>query len=363
MSDSSKSLDIEQEKPELDPQVEALVRKAREASLLALQLYNTPLTVFKTEGYSVMMVVAWTALFHAVFEKTGVKYFYTNKDTGAPIIIDGDEKAWELGECMKRHFGSISGLTREDSTPVQANLEFFIKLRNKIEHRYVPEIDPHVAGECQALLFNFDEMLTAEFGAHYAIRESLAVPLQTARVRTTGQTTALRKLQARHFDEVREFVDAYRASLPSMVYEDQGFSFRVFLVPKTGNHATSAEHAIEFVKYDPNRAEEMKRIQKDIVLIKDRQVPVSNANLLSPTQVAKEVSSRIGRRFILDHHRRAWAKYQVRASRFDAGSCDPRYCVPDPRHRDYSYTRAWVEFLVQKLTDQTEYDAVLSWKQ
>ena len=47
---------------------------------------------------------------------------------------------------------------------VRKNLEFFGQLRNKIEHRFAPAIDPHVAGECQAMILNFDEQLVREFG-------------------------------------------------------------------------------------------------------------------------------------------------------------------------------------------------------
>ncbi|MCC6648377.1 MAG: hypothetical protein IT374_22755 [Polyangiaceae bacterium] len=202
-------------------------------------------------------------------------------------------------------------------------------------------------------------MLVEHFGTYYAIRESLAVPLQTTAVRTAGQTEALRKLQAKYFDDVKQFIDTYRTELPGHLYEDSRFAFRVFLVPKAGNHASTSDLAFEFVKYDPNRPEEMAQIQKQIALVKERQVPVTNANLLNPTKVVKEVASRIGRAFTMHQHTLAWARYKVRKQGFEPAACNVKYCVPDPRHRDYGYTPEWVDFLVTKLSDDAEYAALL----
>lgn len=339
-------------RPVLAPDVEALVCKARESALLALQVYNSPGTVFRIEGFSVLMVIAWTSLFHAIFEKQKKCYFYLEPDGVTPKIIDGDQKAWELSTCMTEFWGPADHATRR-------NLDFFIRFRNRVEHRYVPAIDAHVTGECQALLFNFDEMLVSQFGTYFAIRESLAVPLQTASVRTSGQVEALRKLQARHFEDVRQFIDAYRKELPDSLYDDPKFSLRVFLIPKIGNHESSSDHAFEFIKYDPSRPEEMAQLQKLVAMVREKQVPVANAALLSPKSVVKEVAARIGRPFRHHEHRLAWRYYGVRKSGFDPSACNPKYCVPDARHKDYSYTRDWVDLLVTKLSVEAEYQALM----
>ena len=84
------------------PDVEALVTKAREATLLALDIYNRPATVFRSEGFLVMMVIAWTSILHAIFERDGVDYFHKDADDN-PVLVDGDKKAWEIMECVKKH--------------------------------------------------------------------------------------------------------------------------------------------------------------------------------------------------------------------------------------------------------------------
>jgi hypothetical protein len=72
--------------------------------------------------------------------------------------------AGRVGGCLRRHFGS-------DNPPERANLEFLIELRNKIEHRQVPESDPGLYGECQAALLNLETLLSAEFRARYALSD------------------------------------------------------------------------------------------------------------------------------------------------------------------------------------------------
>lgn len=339
-------------RPHLQPAVESLVRKARESALLALQIYNSPATIFRTEGFAVLMVIGWTALFHAIFEKRNESYFYTESDGVTPKMVDGDRKAWELDTCLKKYWDTADHAIRR-------NLDFFIRLRNRVEHRYVPSIDPHVAGECQALLLNFDELLSDTFGTYFAIRETLAVPLQTSTLRTAAQSDAVRKLQAKHFDDVKQFIDGYRSGLPDLVYGDQRYSFRVYLVPKVGNHKTSSDLAVEFVKLDSENADEFKQLQKQIVAIREKHVTVANANLLKAKEVVKQVAAQLGKPFNRTHHTRAWGRYGVRkAGKFDPTGCDTRYCVADPLHQDFGYTSEWVVFLVKQLTDPGEYAAI-----
>jgi hypothetical protein len=92
-------------KPELSPNIEGLVLKAREAALLALDIYNRPTTVFKSQGFIVMMIIAWTALFHAIFEKQHIDYFYHRED-GSFEIIDGDKKACVFGTMEAERSGT-----------------------------------------------------------------------------------------------------------------------------------------------------------------------------------------------------------------------------------------------------------------
>lgn len=347
-------LSADPRRPQLDIEVERLIVKAREAAINALDSYNRIGGIFRTESFIVMMVIAWRSLFHAIYQYRGKSFIYSDAN-GNPIIVDGEEKAWELKQCIDEYFGS-------SNNPIQMNLKFIIELRNKIEHRYVPAIDPHVAGECQACVLNFDELLVDEFGEYYALRESLAVPLQTASFRSQSQVDALKRFQGKQYDDLKDFIDTFRSNVPDPIYQDPHYSFRVYLIPKTGNHENSSDIAFEFVKYDPKKPEDVKSLERQVVLIKERQVPVANAGTFKPSQIAEAVSQKTGRVFKIHHHTSAWKMYKVRLSGESAEGCRTEYCQYDQVHGDYIYTQQWIDFLVKKLSDEAEYQKLLAYK-
>lgn len=110
------------------------LEKATDCALLSVEIYNKPAIKFKSGGYISLMVIAWTALFHAVFYKRKVKPIY-KLDNGRYERIGGDYKFFELSYCLKEYYKTNTG------NPVRKNLEFFVELRNRIEHRSFPELD------------------------------------------------------------------------------------------------------------------------------------------------------------------------------------------------------------------------------
>jgi hypothetical protein len=354
MMSQADRLSNDPKKPDLPLEVERMVTKARESAILALDIYNRPATTFRTEGFTVMMIIAWTALFHAIFEQRSIIYFYL-EDDGSPKLVDGDEKAWELSNCIDVYYNGTTN-------PIRKNLEFFIGLRNKIEHRYVPAFDPHVAGECQALLLNFDELLVDKFGEYYALRESLTVPLQTVAIRSESQTLAMKKFQGKQYEDLKEYIEIFRSELTDAIYQDPKFSFRVYMIPKIGNHASTSDIAFEFVKYDPNKPSDNEALQKQVALIREKQVPVVNPGRFKPSEVAKIVSQKIGRLFTVPIHTSSWKYYKIRESGEHPESCNIRFCQFDQVHRDYIYTQEWIDFLTKKLSEESEYEKVHSFR-
>jgi hypothetical protein len=47
------------------------LQKAKDSALLAIEVYNKPAIKFRSAGYIALMVIAWTALFHAIFVNGG----------------------------------------------------------------------------------------------------------------------------------------------------------------------------------------------------------------------------------------------------------------------------------------------------
>lgn len=180
----------------LPDHVASLAAKSREAAFMAVDSCNRPGIRFRSEAFIVLMTIAWRCALHALLEKSGVDYIYRNED-GTPRLIDGEPKAWELAKCVSNFFDAAGDQTRH-------NLTFMIGLRNKIEHRYIPELDPHVAGECQAMLLNLEQFLAKHFGTPYLLNENLYIPLHMSSTRTGEEADAMKRLQADHFEDVKD---------------------------------------------------------------------------------------------------------------------------------------------------------------
>ena len=243
-----------------------------------------------------------------------------------------------------------------------------VGLRNKIEHRSMPELDLHVFGECQACLFNFEDVLIKEFGAKKAINESLALALQFSHLRNADQTKAIQALQRPLQANVADYLEQFRSSLSSEVSQDMRYSYRVFLIPKIANHAHQADVAIEFVKYDPSKPEEMAKYEQVTALIKPAVAQVANAGRLKAGDVCKRVDPVVkevcgkDKKFVASyHHARACQFYKVRplASAADPEKTDTRFCHYDAAHRDYVYTEQWVRFLITEMKKPNQYSKIL----
>jgi len=348
----------------LPREVQTHLEKARESALLAVDIYNKPATKFRSGGYIVLMYLAWTALFHAIFFQKGLKPFYRQKNSRNYLKVDGDYKAWELGECVQQYYG-------DKHLAVRKNIEFFIPLRNKIEHRSIPQLDIHVFGECQAFLFNFEDLLLQEFGSKYALNEHGFISLQFSHVRHEDQQKAIREMHKPLAKKIKDYIDKFRSSLTTDIVNDLEYSYKVYIIPKLSNHQSSSDLAVEFVKYDPNSPEEMEKYNQVTALLKVSQVQVANAGKLKAGEVASKVELIVKQTIGKDakfnassHHVRATRYYKVRPSKGeDKRKTDPRYCHYDEAHNDYVYTDEWVNFLKTEMAKEGQYEKVMKHKE
>ena len=333
------------------------IEKCRSAAIAAVDVYNRPGPRFRTAHYIVLIVMAWTALFHAIFYKKAVKPWYkksgANRRGDRYIRIDGEPKHWDLSECLRQYYGS-------ENPPERRNLEFLIGLRNKIEHRHVPELDAGLYGECQAALLNLETLISGQFGSRYALAEQLAVSLQFSGVVPIEKRKSLSRMASSTTKTVREYVEKFRAGLPASTLNSTKYCFSVFLVPKLANRKQFADAAVEFVKFDEASAEELERIEKLNVLIKEKHIPIANLNLFRPGQVVVKVRDAIPYQFTIGLHAAAWRHLKVRPS---SGAAKPEatvsdFCVYDPAHRDYLYTAAWIERLCRDLADHMRFQEI-----
>ncbi|MDP2246833.1 MAG: DUF3644 domain-containing protein, partial [Nitrosomonadales bacterium] len=259
-----------------------------DAALLAVEIYNKPRTTFRSEAFITLMVIAWTRLFHASFNNSiGDRYYYKKK--GKYEIIDGERKAWELGTCIKKY--------AQLTDPVEKNLNFFILLRNKIEHRHInkSEIDTLIFGECQAFLYNYENLLINLFGYQYALNEALVYSLQFSHLRTPRQEQANKSALSKDISDIAGYIEKYRLSLAEETYNSQEYSIKLIQIPKISN-TNRADAAIEFVKWDELNEADQAAYQQIAVIVKDKRVTLQAANVkrLKPGSVVKKVNEQIG---------------------------------------------------------------------
>lgn len=331
--------------------------KARDSALLAVEVYNKPAVSFRSAGYITLMVIAWTSLLHAAFLRRDRLPYYKHKN-GRYQKVDGDYRHWDLAECVKQFWGE------DVNNPVRKNIEFFIPLRNKIEHRHIPELDATIFGECQALLLNFDTLLGAEHGAKHQLRESLSFSLQLF-PRTESFAAAVKANKT--LDDVKKFIDKYRSTITAEVSSSGQFAFKAFLI-QVANHQSEDALPIQFVQYDALTPEEKAEVEKLAAIIKYKHVGVVNAGFLKPGAVVKAVQAGLGNpmierngklvpKFNSDTHTRCWRHYKARPR---TGAKKPeqtiqKYCAYDNAHGDYLYTPEWVKFLIEKMGNEEEY--------
>lgn len=328
-----------------------------DSALLAVEIYNKPRTGFRSEAFISLMIMAWTRLFHAHFNSTiGEKYYYKKKN-GRYDTIDGEKKVWELTTCIKK-YGKLTD-------PIDKNLQFFIKLRNKIEHRHIDkrEVDILIFGECQSLLFNYENLLIELFGSAYAINEALVYSLQFSHLRTSQQDQANKSALSKDLSEIVSYIEKYRSSISDETYNSQEYSIKLLQIPKISN-TNRADAAIEFVRWDDLSDDDKAAYDQVAVLVKDKKVKVEAANVkrLKAGEVVAKVNGKLdGKSINQNYHVTLYKIFSVRPSSGadDPFDTNPKFCLYDETHNDYVYQDAWVDFIVHFLQNTSLSDPEL----
>ncbi len=305
--------------------------------------------------------MAWTAALHAVFYRRNQKpWFKQRTSEGTKRVryerVDGEPKHWDLAECLKRYYV-------DKQPPERKNLEFMIGLRNKIEHRHLPALDAALYGECQSALMNLEDLLVNEFGSRYGLSESLAVSLQFSRAVPSEKRAATKELAKTSAASVIDYIQKFRGNLPATTLESNRYTFSVYLVPKVAGRKNTADSVVHFIKVDDARPEEVERLRRLNVLIRDKHIPIANLDMMKAGQVVEKVANAIPFVFSMPCHTKAWKHYGVRPGKASTSphATHAQYCVYDTAHKDYLYTQAWVDRLTSDLSDADGFRRVTGW--
>jgi len=331
------------------PRWQATLDASVEEACLAVRLYNDSAEARAFEGFVIHMHLAWLYMLHAEFIRDDIDCRYWDPQLRRRLLkIDGEPKRWELGRSMKERWPA-------ETDPVRANLDLFVRLRNRLEHRHAhadKALMLNLAGHAHALLVNYESELTAQFGDNQSLALKLRLPIFVGTFTPQGEQ-ALRRFRQSLPADLRSFVSEYESGLDQSVIGDSRYEFRlramVELAPKDPDAvAMQFTHYSDMTDMEREAVEEMGR--RGQVIVRDRKQPVSGLGRLMPKPAAAEVEAAIPFVFNLNHFAAAWKRKKVRPPNGDPAPdrTNADFCEYDEPTKSYRYTKAYVNHLIKK---------------
>jgi hypothetical protein len=242
-----------------------LVLKSREIALAAVQIYNNPLTTFKTEAFIVLFIIAWTYIFHAYYRSKGIDYRYYSIAKKRKKFVrnpDGSIRHWDLTECISKPECPID-------TNTSNNLKFLIGLRNQIEHRKASGLDSYLSARYQACALNFNHYLKELFGQRYSLDRNLALSLQFAEL-DYMQAQVIKDREGMVPKEIQSYIATFDNSLTDDELKSDRFAYRLLFSKVVAKRQGQADRVIEFIDPESQLA---KNISKEYWVKEDREKP------------------------------------------------------------------------------------------
>src|SRR5487761_106442 len=231
-----------------------LVKKAREAMLTAVQIFNNPQVEFKSELFIVTAVIAWTYLLHAYYRKKGVEYRQFRPGPRRRRFLRtkfGAIRHWGLEDCLTCPDCPLDDI-------IKKNLLFLIGLRHEIEHQMTTRIDDQLSAKFQAAALNFNSCIKTFFGAKYSLDSEQAFSIQFAGISESAAKELLAQGDLPQY--LRSYIVQFENELSHEEYDDPRFSYRVAFVRKTSNARTAADKVVQFLPANSAPAAEINKI-------------------------------------------------------------------------------------------------------
>ncbi|MBI4268098.1 MAG: DUF3644 domain-containing protein [Chloroflexi bacterium] len=240
-----------------------LLLRSREAALSAISVFNDPLTIFKSETFIVLVIIAWTYLLHAYYRSKQIDYRYYDKKGARKQYIrnsDGAIRHWELRRCLEHQTCPIDNETRK-------NLFFLIGLRDEIEHRMAPALDNYSSGRYQACVINYNDYIKRLFGEKYGIDSLLTYSIQLMGI-TEEQIAKPKDVELP--PNLLAYIAKFDSNLTDQELNSPRFSYGLLFTRKLVNRPGQADKVVEFV---PASSEIAKLLNKETVYVKGVEPP------------------------------------------------------------------------------------------
>lgn len=314
----------------LNPYENERLIRAREAMISAVQNFNSPASTFKTQQFSVLANIAWTYMLHEYLERKSVQ------------IVGKGGRSLSLSKMIKRQDMPLSN-------GMVSNIQAMIKIRNKVEHELFGQADQVFIALFQANCLNFDKILCKWFGQKLSLQNELSLVLWFCKP---------------DFDQVREVavfdIPETIKTLDKALNEnaakkpDSEYQFKMYV---GWDSASKSNAHIRFISPECPEDNQIRNILTKSV-IADDQYPYK------PGRAAAHIAEKSKRVFTLHNHTQAWRCYKVRPRKnaSQPESTNKNYCVYHKAHKDYTYNDAWIEFVVDKISSDSEYETLRNMK-
>ncbi|MGD0522934.1 MAG: DUF3644 domain-containing protein [Candidatus Microgenomates bacterium] len=272
-----------------------LIQKSREAMLSAVQIYNNPLTLFKSETFIVLSMIAWIYLLHAYYRSIHIDYRYSDGSGRGKRYVrnpDGSIKYWDLRECIIREECPLDENTKN-------NLLFLIGLRNQIEHKKATGLDSFMSARYQACALNYNFFLKKLHGDKYRLDNNLALSLQFAEL-DFNQAQIIKDKEKFISKDIISYISGFDNRLTAHEIKSERFAYRLLFAKVNAKRIGQADRVIEFI--DP-KSQLAKTISKEYWVIKNKK---SKPYLVR--QVISELAKR-GFKIGYQQHIKLWKKY------------------------------------------------------
>ena len=235
----------------LHPVDDELVVKAREAMLNAIGGYNNPRTLFRSECFIVLAVIAWTYLLHWYYRRLGVDYRSRKDDGSLLTTAHGAQKHWELETCLRAPECPL-----DDA--VKTNLRFLIAIRHEVEHQMTRKIDDALSAKVQACALNFNAALKQLCGPRCSLDRGVTIAIQLAGIEREQRNMLLRDMDLP--PSLLAAQAAFERDLPEEVARDDRYAWRVMMVQRNTNSKGAADEVVTFVKPGSELDGEIQRV-------------------------------------------------------------------------------------------------------
>lgn len=338
------------------PRWRRLLDESRRQALVAIDFYNRPGDRRSYSDFIVHLHLAWQDLLLASRMKDNHQIYYRQKRNYVKNS-DGSRKTWELGRCLKEEY--------KEGDPIRSNLEFFIGLRNQIEHYFEDCLLIVTAPEAHASIINYEAELVRRFGKEFTLGRELKIPVFVHSLQP-AEYDYIAKMRRGIPRATLNYITDFVADLPEETSSDEKFAYRLSLIPLKGPK-TEADMALTFININDLTEEEKLNLmgKKGSVIIAEKFRNVVHGDEMLPKEIAKSVQERIPFSFSVNDFTRLRKIWEIGPSKTGDKKPLPKsesYCLYSPAFKQFVYTPKLLKKIVDALNTEEKYEATMGKK-